>query len=101
MNQRDLEISFIKKGKFMDALCVYFWSTTTIIVTTFTFEIYLLMGYALNSENIFTTIALYNILVFPLNALPWTIGGIKTGMISIDRVKDFINQENILFKSIS
>ena len=83
MRLRKKEIRQIKKGKYLDALCVYFWGTTTIIVTTLTFECFSYLGYELNSENVFTTIALYNILVFPLNALPWCIGGMKTAFVSI------------------
>ena len=86
MNIREKELIYLKKGKYLDAICVYFWGTTTIIVTTLTFEYYTYLGFELTSKNVFTTIALYNILVFPLNALPWNIGGMKTAYVSILRI---------------
>ena len=70
MHFRKQELRYVKKAKYLDALCVYFWATTTIIITTATFLYYDYIGNELTAENVYTTIALYNILVFPLNALP-------------------------------
>jgi len=49
MKIRDKEFSFVRKAKYLDALCVYFWATTTIIITTITFKYFEYTGHELNS----------------------------------------------------
>ena len=44
-----------------------------------------------------TVIAIFNLIIFPLNALPWTYGGILVGINSYKRVKEFFSEEE-LFK---
>ncbi len=59
----------------MDALCVFFWATTSIVISSSTFISYDYLHENLKDSNIFTAITLFNLLIFPLNALPWTISG--------------------------
>jgi len=57
----------------LDALCVYFWATTTIIIAILTFATYVLLGNELDVKTVFTNMALLNMLIEPLNAFPWVL----------------------------
>lgn len=87
---REKEFSYLKVKKYLDAFCVFFWATLTIIISTI---IFCLSDYldkeSVKKLNVFTAIALFNILLVPLNALPWTIGGMMTGKVSMKRVEKF------------
>jgi ATP-binding cassette subfamily C (CFTR/MRP) protein 10 len=49
--------------KYLDALCVYFWATTPILVSLATFGLYSWQGHALTPRRVFTSLALLNQLV--------------------------------------
>ncbi len=79
--------------------CVYFWATTPILMSVFTFITYVLLGnkltpakVCLNNKfsfpkvknlvwlfiskfKVFTSLALFNMLISPLNSFPWVING--------------------------
>ena len=40
-----------------------------------TFGLYALLGHTLDAATVFTSMALFNILIGPLNSLPWVING--------------------------
>lgn len=92
---RQNEFKCLKIGKYLDALCVFFWATTTVVISTFSFVVYEFLGEDVRKINVFTAIALFNILIFPLNALPWTIAGILTGKVSFKRLMDFFSTPEV------
>jgi ATP-binding cassette subfamily C (CFTR/MRP) protein 10 len=68
------ELKALKARKYLDALCVFFWATTPVLVAILTFAAFVLMGGTLTSAKVFTCMALFNVLISPLNAFPWVIG---------------------------
>jgi ATP-binding cassette subfamily C (CFTR/MRP) protein 10 len=66
------------------------------------------MGGTLTSAKVFTCMALFNMLISPLNAFPWVIGGLVEAWVSLKRVRkliqvskhcDFISaKRNVTFK---
>ena len=92
---RAKEFDCLKIAKYLDALCVFFWAATTITISTFSFVAYDALGEDVRTINVFTAISLFNILIFPLNALPWTIGGMLTGRISFRRLMEFFSMPEV------
>ncbi|PSN57205.1 hypothetical protein C0J52_05033 [Blattella germanica] len=68
---RDMELKYLSGRKYLDALCVYFWATTPVLISIFTFVTY-----------VFTSIALLNMLISPLNAFPWVLNGLTEAWVS-------------------
>lgn len=68
--QRSNEMKALSARKYLDALCVYFWATTPVLVAILTFATFVLMGGVLTSAKVFTCLALFNMLISPLNAFP-------------------------------
>lgn len=68
---RQDEMKFLAKRKYLDALCVYFWATTPVLMQLLTFGASVLMGKPLTPATTYTSVALLNMLIGPLNAFPW------------------------------
>ena len=68
---REGELQALSVEKYLDALCVYFWAATSILTSIITFTLYALLGYHLTAEVVFTSLALFNVLIVPLNGFPW------------------------------
>eukprot|EP00118_Oscarella_pearsei_P023582 m.283819 g.283819 ORF g.283819 m.283819 type:complete len:1577 (+) comp40673_c0_seq30:70-4800(+) len=88
---RSLELKSLKGRKYLDALCVYFWATTPVLMSILTFLMYM---YAykiqLTAAKVFTCVALFNMLISPLNAFPWVINGLVEAWVSVKRVQEFM-----------
>lgn len=49
---RNSEIKYLKKRKYLDALCVYFWATTPVMMSFLTFTLYSSLGYKLTAAKV-------------------------------------------------
>lgn len=88
---RDKEMKYLKGRKYLDALCVYFWATTPVIISILTFATYVLIGNKLTAATVFTSMALLNMLISPLNAFPWVLNGMTEAWVSIRRIQRLID----------
>uniref|UniRef100_A0A1A9WKS6 ABC-type xenobiotic transporter n=1 Tax=Glossina brevipalpis TaxID=37001 RepID=A0A1A9WKS6_9MUSC len=96
---RKKEIKFLAKRKYLDALCVYFWATTPVLMCFFTFGVSVWMGNPLIATTTYTSVALLNLLIGPLNAFPWVLNGLIESWISIKRVQELIDLPDLDFGS--
>ncbi|XP_015795703.1 multidrug resistance-associated protein 7 [Tetranychus urticae] len=88
---RNEEMKYMRKIKYLDALCVYFWATTPVLISLSTFATYVLLGNHLTASRVFTSLALFNMLINPLNALPWVLNGLIEACISAKRIQKFLD----------
>ena len=49
---RRLELKSLKGRKYLDALCVYFWATTPVLISILTFATYVAMGHTLTAAKV-------------------------------------------------
>ncbi|KAI3512724.1 hypothetical protein L1887_20043 [Cichorium endivia] len=91
MKTRSLEVKFLSTRKYLDAWCVFFWATTPILFSFFTFGLYVMMGNQLDAATVFTCLALFNNLISPLNSFPWVINGLIDAVISTRRLSKFLS----------
>lgn len=72
MRQRELELKYLSRRKYFDALCVFLWASMPLLVPFATFVTTVtLVKESLSVAQVFTTISLLNMLIFPMNAFPW------------------------------
>ncbi|KAI0983262.1 hypothetical protein GJ496_010402 [Pomphorhynchus laevis] len=90
---RKEEIHQIRNLKYLDAICVFLWSTTPVLLSAATFSTYLYMGNKLDVPKVYTCMSLLGMLIMPLNAIPWVINGLVEGFVSVQRYNHFINQQ--------
>lgn len=65
------ELLGLATRKYLDALCVFFWAATSLLFSLLTFSLVVLGGNVLTPQAAFTSLALFNVLIAPLNAFPW------------------------------
>ncbi|XP_057315929.1 ATP-binding cassette sub-family C member 10-like isoform X2 [Hydractinia symbiolongicarpus] len=87
---RKWELKSLKGRKYLDALCVYFWATTPVLISLLTFATYVYMGNELTAAKVFTSISLFNMLIAPLNAFPWVLNGLMEAWVSLKRVEKYL-----------
>lgn len=76
ISARMREVKHLKVIKYQDAICVFFWATTSLLMGAATFTVFSVMSTEeLTADLVFPTMALFNILLGPINALPWVING--------------------------
>jgi len=102
---RTSEVKQLSKIKYLDAGCVFFWASTPVIMSVCSFILFNIFGFwdlsftKQNSEltlsKIFTTLAVINILVSPLNSLPWVITGFAESYASLKRFVKFMKVEDL------
>uniref|UniRef100_A0A336LPK6 ABC-type xenobiotic transporter n=1 Tax=Culicoides sonorensis TaxID=179676 RepID=A0A336LPK6_CULSO len=92
---RKEEMKFLAKRKYLDALCVYFWATTPVIMCVLTFGVSVLMGRPLTAATTYTSVALLNMLIGPLNAFPWVLNGLAEAWVSLKRVQRLLDLEDV------
>uniref|UniRef100_A0A0C9Q1X6 ABC-type xenobiotic transporter n=1 Tax=Fopius arisanus TaxID=64838 RepID=A0A0C9Q1X6_9HYME len=88
---REGEIKFLRGRKYLDALCVYFWATTPVLISILTFGTYVLLGNTLDAKTVFTSMALLNMLIGPLNAFPWVLNGLTEAWVSVKRIQRLLD----------
>jgi ATP-binding cassette subfamily C (CFTR/MRP) protein 10 len=49
---RALELASLKGRKYLDALCVYFWATTPVLISILTFATYAALGHSLTAAKV-------------------------------------------------
>ena len=84
--QRDCELTALSRRKYLDALCVLLWAVTPVLVPFATFAVTIARGQELSAASVFTTVALLNMLIFPMNAFPWVVNGMIEAKVSIERI---------------
>uniref|UniRef100_A0A7G3AAP6 ABC-type xenobiotic transporter n=1 Tax=Lutzomyia longipalpis TaxID=7200 RepID=A0A7G3AAP6_LUTLO len=94
---RKSELGYLAKRKYLDAVCVYFWATTPILMCLLTFGMSVLTGNILSPATTYTSVALLNMLISPLNAFPWVLNGLTEAWVSLKRVQELMSLPNIDF----
>ncbi|KIZ00669.1 hypothetical protein MNEG_7291, partial [Monoraphidium neglectum] len=105
---RELELQQLAVRKYLDALCVYFWAATQLLFSALTFGLMALLGQPLKPSVVFTSLALFNMLIAPLKcvraascstaprraaprvAIPWVINGVVEAFVSVRRLQAFL-----------
>lgn len=80
--------------KYLDALCVYLWAATSVLFSLITFGLFAVMGRPLTAQTVFTSLALFNVLLAPINSFPWVLNGLVEAAVSVRRLGDFLSMEH-------
>ncbi|DBA00840.1 TPA: hypothetical protein N0F65_008483 [Lagenidium giganteum] len=92
---RRQEMSQLAVRKYLDALCVFFWASTPVIVQTSVFATVIYSGYDLTAANAFTAVSLLDRLIYPMNYFPWIINGFLEARVSALRIREFLFDQKV------
>ncbi|CAK64501.1 unnamed protein product (macronuclear) [Paramecium tetraurelia] len=98
MKIRKCEFKMLSIYKALDGFGAVFWNNISYILLCI-FVIYSVNnGKDLQELNIFSLIAIFNTMIFPLCVLPWSLSIGYTSLISFNRFSQFLNQDEINFE---
>jgi len=87
---RETELKHLLKYIFAQCASIMLWSAVPLTVSLFTFAAYVFSGNDLDVATALTSVALFDILRFPLFMLPQIINRIVEAGVSLDRVRSFL-----------
>lgn len=87
---RQVEVDTLRQSSYLRATTMFSWMVTPVFVALFTFLSFTLAGNELTASIAFTSVALFNVLRFPLNMLPNVISNLVDANISIGRIQKFL-----------
>lgn len=92
--KRRAELKALRAKYILWAFAVAVWNTTPVMITFFSFLVYTLVEKKpLYPSVAFTAISLFSILRVPLDQLGDMIAHVQEGAVSINRVEEFLNEE--------
>uniref|UniRef100_A0A8C6A6P8 Multidrug resistance-associated protein 1 n=1 Tax=Marmota marmota marmota TaxID=9994 RepID=A0A8C6A6P8_MARMA len=94
---RQEELKVLKKSAYLAAVGTFTWVCTPFLVALSTFAVYVTVdkNNVLDAQKAFVSLALFNILRFPLNILPMVISSIVQASVSLKRLRIFLSHEEL------
>ncbi|NWV38493.1 MRP1 protein, partial [Grantiella picta] len=99
---RQKELKVLKKSAYLAAMATFTWVCAPFLVALSTFTVYVTIDKSniLDAQKAFVSLALFNILRFPLNMLPMVISSIVEASVSLKRLRVFLSHEELDPESI-
>uniref|UniRef100_A0A8B9P1J9 Multidrug resistance-associated protein 1 n=1 Tax=Apteryx owenii TaxID=8824 RepID=A0A8B9P1J9_APTOW len=94
---RQEELKVLKKSAYLAAMATFTWVCAPFLVALSTFAVYVTIdkNNILDAQKAFVSLALFNILRFPLNILPMVISSIVEASVSLKRLRVFLSHEEL------
>ncbi|XP_028267253.1 multidrug resistance-associated protein 1 isoform X2 [Parambassis ranga] len=99
---RESELKVLKKAAYLGAVSTFTWVCAPFLVALSTFSVYVLIDEhnVLDAQKAFVSLALFNILRFPLNMLPMVISSMVQASVSLKRLQVFLSHEELQEDSV-
>ncbi|XP_068452238.1 multidrug resistance-associated protein 1 isoform X2 [Clinocottus analis] len=99
---RESELQVLKKTAYLGAMSSFTWICAPFLVALSTFTVYVLVDErnVLDAQKAFVSLALFNILRFPLNMLPMVISSMVQASVSLKRLRVFLSHEELQEDSV-
>uniref|UniRef100_A0A665WLN5 Multidrug resistance-associated protein 1 n=1 Tax=Echeneis naucrates TaxID=173247 RepID=A0A665WLN5_ECHNA len=99
---RESELRVLKKAAYLGAVSTFTWVCAPFLVALSTFTVYILINKnnVLDAQKAFVSLALFNILRFPLNMLPMVISSMVQASVSLRRLRVFLSHEELQEDSV-
>ncbi|XP_042361797.1 multidrug resistance-associated protein 1 isoform X2 [Plectropomus leopardus] len=99
---RESELQVLKKAAYLGAMSTFTWVCAPFLVALSTFAVYVLIdeNNVLDAQKAFVSLALFNILRFPLNMLPMVISSMVQASVSLKRLRVFLSHEELQEDSV-
>ncbi|KAL4483243.1 hypothetical protein ABPG74_019269 [Tetrahymena malaccensis] len=94
-NIRSKEFGYVICTKIFDLVQVTIFTVLSYLMLFLFLTSYVSDGNSLSDSNIFTIIALYDIMNMPLTYLPWNVATFQKLIVSYKRINTFLNQKEI------
>ena len=88
------EMNALTERKYLDAVCVWCWASTPLLMALATFSLVLTLpdaDAAFTPAKVWSSLAMLQLLIFPLNAFPWMLSGLLEARVSLTRLNEFLS----------
>nr|XP_022316598.1 multidrug resistance-associated protein 1-like [Crassostrea virginica] len=94
---RRKEMRVLRTMAYLNAFLSFTWTTAPVLVSLITFAVFVLSdpSHILNAEKAFVSLALFNLLRFPMSMLPQVISNIVQTSVSLNRLQKFLNNKEL------
>ncbi|EWM27872.1 multidrug resistance-associated protein 1-like isoform 1 [Nannochloropsis gaditana] len=92
---RDKELRLLRQYMMTNIVARFTWNIVPLAVSLTSFAVYVLMGHELTSSTAFTSIALFNILRFPLAMFPQMLSSTAEALLSLERIARFLETPEV------
>ena len=90
-SKRSTELYYLKQRKYLDCIYVFLWAFLPVLVPLATFIVAVFtLKEALTVADVFFSISLLKMLIFPLNSIPWVVNSIIESSISLCRLQNIL-----------
>ncbi|XP_048869139.1 ATP-binding cassette sub-family C member 3 isoform X2 [Brienomyrus brachyistius] len=99
---RQKELHVLRKMAYLGAVSTVAWTSAPFLVALTTFAVYVMVdeNNVLDAEKAFVSLALFNILRFPLNMLPQVISSVVQASVSLKRIQNFLSHDELDLNSV-
>lgn len=87
------ELEGLARRKYLDALCVFLWAFTPVLVPFCALSTARLLDIDLTPSKVIVALALLATLIHPMNAFPWVINGLLEARVSLKRLGLLFNDQ--------
>ncbi|XP_062915140.1 multidrug resistance-associated protein 1 isoform X1 [Mobula hypostoma] len=100
---REKELEVLKSAVYLSAVSTFTWVCAPFLVALSTFAVYVLIDEknVLDAQKAFVSLALFNILRFPLNMLPMVITSLVQAKVSLDRLETFLSHDELDLNAVN
>jgi ABC-type multidrug transport system fused ATPase/permease subunit len=92
---REQELGSLRRYMLLGTVTSFFWSSTPLVVSVVSFSLYTLVSDTFTAQTAFTALALFNIIRFPMQALPSVISQAIEAYVSLGRIEGFLLKEDL------
>lgn len=94
---RNKELNVLKKMSYLNSFTTFTWTVAPYLVSLVTFAVYVMVdeNNILDAEKAFVSLALFNILRFPLSMVPQVISNIVQVNVSLGRLRKFLGNDEL------
>ena len=97
---RKNELKILMRQRALDVFYVIIFWITPMLVTTFTFLVFILMSNEIDAVKAFTVLSIFQALSGPLVSFPYAIADLINCVISTNRIGKFLNEKEIDFNAV-
>ncbi|XP_015279485.1 PREDICTED: canalicular multispecific organic anion transporter 1 [Gekko japonicus] len=94
---RARELKGLLKFSYLQAISIFLFTCAPVIVSVVTFAVYVMVGEenVLDAQKAFTSIALFNVLRFPLTMLPLVLSSLVQVTVSTERLERYLGSDDL------
>jgi ABC-type multidrug transport system fused ATPase/permease subunit len=95
LRKRSEEFKYLSRRKYFDVVYVFMWAVLPVLVPLASFAAANTRGIRLSVSDVFLSITLLRMLVFPLNSIPFIVNSMLESAVSLKRISSLLQATEV------